>query len=119
MRIGDAVARINVSVPDSLKERMSALDKVNWSEVAQSAFEREISKHNVEVSNMEQVIERLRASKTEYETSEHDRGRKDGHAWACRRATYAELNAISNLELGGDEFALQFDTALGNNPREG
>src|SRR5258705_7140093 len=88
---GDAMARINVSVPDSLKERMSALDaRVNWSEVAQTAFEREIVKHNFEVENMEQVIERLRVSKGEYEASENERGRKDGCDWACRYATYGD-----------------------------
>ena len=45
------MARINVSVPDGLKERMSVLDsRVNWSEVAQAAFEREIVNHNFEVT---------------------------------------------------------------------
>jgi hypothetical protein len=113
------MARINVSVPDSLKERMSALDQVNWSEVAQSAFEREIVKHNFEVTNMEQVVERLRVSKGVYESSEHDRGRKEGQEWACRHATYGDLKAISKLEFDGDDFALQFDAALGNDPRRG
>jgi post-segregation antitoxin (ccd killing protein) len=116
------MARINVSVPDSLRERMSALDsQVNWSEVAQAAFEREIVKHNFKVENMEQVIERLRVSKKEYEATEHEKGRRDGHDWACRHATYADLKAVSDLDLHveGTELAAQVDAALGKNPRDG
>jgi post-segregation antitoxin (ccd killing protein) len=118
---GDAMARINVSVPDSLKERMSALDsRVNWSEVAQAAFEREIVNHTTfEVEDMEQVIERLRVSKKEYATTQNAKGKKDGHDWACRYATYADLRAVSDLEPQGTEFAAQVDAALGKNPREG
>ncbi len=114
------MARINISVPDGLRERMSALDeRVNWSEVAQTAFEREIIRHNFEVENMEQVIERLRVSKSEYETTEYERGRKDGHDWACRHATYADLKAVCDLDLEGTGLAAQVDAALGKNPREG
>jgi hypothetical protein len=112
--------RINVYVPDSMKERMDALaDQVNWSEAAQAAFNREIMNRNVEVENMEQVIERLKASKAEYEISENQRGRKAGHEWACRYASYGALKVVSDLELEGTGFAEQFDVALGNNPREG
>jgi hypothetical protein len=114
------MARINVSVPDSLRERMSALDdKVNWSEVAQTAFERELSTRNLEISDMEQVIERLRASKVDYEKSENDRGRKAGREWACRFAQYHELKTISDLELEGTDYAQQIDVALGKNSRNG
>src|SRR5436305_972571 len=112
--------RINVYVPDSMKERMDALaDQVNWSEAAQAAFNREIMNRNAKVENMEQVIERLKASKAEHEISENQRGRKDGHKWACQLASYKDLKAISDLELEGADFAAQFDVALGNNPREG
>lgn len=114
------MARINVSVPDSLRERMSALDnKVNWSEVAQRAFERELGSRNLEIENMDQVVERLRESKSSYLKQEQERGRKAGHEWACRFASYEDLKAISDLELGVEDCAHQIDTALGNNPRDG
>src|SRR6476620_501940 len=94
------MARINVSVPDSLKERMSALDsRVNWSEVAQAAFEREIIKHNFEVKNMEQVIERLRASKTAFAEKEQADGLAHGRSWAQQHASYKHLRAVVDLDF--------------------
>jgi hypothetical protein len=113
------MARINVSVPDSLRERMSALDQqVNWSEVAQLAFEREIIAHNnLEIEDMEQVIERLKVSKAEHEKAENELGKKEGHEWACRVASYGDLKKVSDLELVGSGFATQFDEALGNDWR--
>jgi hypothetical protein len=110
------MARINVSVPDSLRERMSALDsRVNWSEVAQTAFEREIVKHNFEVENMEQVIERLRASKTAFAEKEQADGLKHGRSWAQQHASYEELRTVANLDLTNEtDYAALVDKALGN-----
>jgi hypothetical protein len=99
---------------------MSALDdRVNWSEIAQAAFERELSTRNLEVEDMEQVVERLRTSKMEYERAEGERGRKEGHEWACRFAKYHDLKAMSDLDLQGSNFAYQVDIALGKNTRDG
>ncbi len=40
--------RINIYVPDTMKERMDALrDRIKWSEVAQAAFDQVISLNTV------------------------------------------------------------------------
>ena len=110
------MARINLSIPDSLKDRMSALDsRVNWSEVAQAAFEREIVNHNFEVNNMEQVIERLRASKTAFVDKERAEGVSAGRNWAQQHASYEHLRTIANLDLSEEtDCAVLMDKALGN-----
>lgn len=62
------MARINLSIPDDLRARMDPLEKrFNWSEVAAAAFEREIAKATFDEENMDLVIERLKASKSDYE----------------------------------------------------
>ncbi len=109
------MARISVYVPDSMKERMDALgERVNWSEAAQAAFDREITIATIPKDpNMNQVVERLRASKTEFEQAQAAEGRKHGREWAKMHASYNQLRALSKLELKGDDFAPQFDRALG------
>jgi hypothetical protein len=113
--------RINVYVPDVMKERMDALgDRINWSEAAQLAFDREIANATPRGKDMEAVIERLRVSKADYQQSEKERGKKEGHDWACRHATYGDLRKVSGCRMDRSEnFAQQIDEALGNNPGEG
>jgi hypothetical protein len=114
--------RINVYVPDAMKERMDALgDRVNWSEAAQAAFGREIVNATFKGDNMEGVIERLRASKSENEKAELDRGRKAGHEWACKYASYADLKAVSDMDPESQEknLASKVDDALGRNLHKG
>jgi hypothetical protein len=113
------MARINVSVPDGLKERMSALDdRVNWSEVAQAAFEREVSIRALSGDSMDNVIERLRASKAEFEDSERQGGMKDGLAWAKSSASYKDLRALAQFDTGvfyeEFEMGVMVDKLLGN-----
>ena len=36
------MARMSIYAPDELKARMDAIETVNWSSIAQTAFEREI-----------------------------------------------------------------------------
>ncbi|WP_298876829.1 hypothetical protein [uncultured Bradyrhizobium sp.] len=117
------MARINVSVPDSLKERMSALDdRVNWSEVAQAAFEREVTARTFKGDDMEGVIERLRASKDQYEDEERDNGIVHGREWAKRRASFKELKAIAQIDFGSGYFeefdmGMKVDEVLNNDVR--
>ncbi|MGX1354555.1 hypothetical protein AB7M49_008180 [Bradyrhizobium elkanii] len=116
------MARINVSVPDSLKERMAALgNKVNWSEVAQAAFEREVSARTFHGEDMEQVIERLRLSKAKFLENQTGSGRRRGREWAQLYADYDDLQRLSKLHnfSDGNAYAYQFDLALGNIPEEG
>src|SRR5262249_21967989 len=66
---GIAVARRSVYVTDAMKKGMDAVgDRVNWSEAAQTAFDREIVAATMpEDPNLDQVIERLLASKADFD----------------------------------------------------
>jgi hypothetical protein len=117
------MARINLSIPDDLRTRMSALDKrINWSEVAQAAFEREVSAATFNGEDMESVIERLKASKEEYDVAERGDGLRHGRHWAKVTASFKDLRAISKVDFGNsdfEEFDMGFvvDKALGRDTR--
>lgn len=111
------MARMSIYVTDGMKERMSALDeRVNWSEVAQKAFEREISISTLtEDPKMDQVITRLRQSKERFKETEAKSGREHGRNWAKAHASFKDLQAIANANFGGrDDLAVAFDELLGN-----
>lgn len=89
------MARINLSIPDDLKESMDNLKDVNWSEVAREAFQTAVTIHSLRSSNMEQAgIERLRASKKSNEERQHAEGVKAGKDYALNHAEYDQLEAI-------------------------
>ena len=113
------MARMNISIPDQLRERMSPLDrKVNWSEVAQAAFEREVSSRSFTGEDMEQVVERLRASKASFlEQSERAQGKRHGQNWAKTHASFNELRTVANLKFddaAAGKYGIELDKALGN-----
>jgi hypothetical protein len=112
--------RISVYVPDAMKERMVAVgDRINWSEAAQAAFEREITMATMpEDPNMQQVIDRLRASKAAFVSSQAAEGRQHGRDWAKLRAKYEDLRRIARLELSGSSYAIQVDSALGRESQQ-
>jgi hypothetical protein len=49
---------------------------------------------------MEQVIERLRASKERYEAAEYEDGKDIGSEWAKTVAEYEELLAVTRFNVG-------------------
>ena len=60
------MARMNISVPDNLKDHMDgAEESVNWSKVASRAFEIELGEiaKRKKVKDMNSVVQRLKASK--------------------------------------------------------
>lgn len=86
------MARINLSIPDDLKESMDNLKDVNWSEVAREAFQTAVTIHSLRSSNMEQAgIERLRASKKSNEERQRAEGVQFGKNYALEHAGYDEL----------------------------
>jgi hypothetical protein len=105
------VARVNVSVPDEMKERMDAADRVNWSEAARTAFEREIAAASMpEDPDVDQVIERLRKSKEDSWQANLKLAREQGREWARKLASYNQLKTVTRLKLTEQgEFASQFD----------
>ena len=106
------MARVQVYVTDEMKARMDALrDRVNWSELAQAAFERGIAAAEMpEDPNIDQVIERLRASKAASWEINLKHARERGREWARKRASYDKLKTVSRLRLTEQgTYAHQFD----------
>src|SRR5258708_2891923 len=90
--------KVTLYIPDDLKARMDgAGEAVNWSGVAQRAFREAISTHSIskDHSDMENVIERLRASKERFEDRQLEGGKAVGSRWAKTKAEYFELAAVA------------------------
>jgi len=98
------MARVSIYVPEEMKSRMDELeDAVNRSSVAQGAFDEEIKKRFWKKgSDMNAVVERLRASKVDYEKHEAERGYEEGVEWAKETATYGQLKKLAETDLGWD-----------------
>ena len=115
---GAPMPRITVYVSDGLKARMDVLnDRINWSEAAQAAFERQISLATLpEDLDMNDVIERVRESKVEFELAQAGLGREHGREWAMKRAAYEDLKNISALEFinRAGSYAAQFQRVYAN-----
>jgi len=107
------MARVNVSVPDEMKERMDALaDRVNWSEAARAAFEREITAASMpDDPDIDQVVERLRKSKADSWQANLKKAREEGREWAKKRASYNQLKEVVRLKFTGRGYWKQFDEA--------
>jgi hypothetical protein len=91
-------ARTTITVPPDLKARMDAVDEpVNWSALACQAFEQrlaEITKRKV-ITNMTDVVNRLRASKRTFEDHKYQEGHDAGKRWASNNAEAAELMRLA------------------------
>ncbi len=106
------MARTNVYVSDELKARMDAVaEPVNWSQVAAAAFEARLAQIVARkgVENMDDVVARLKASKAECESEEHEAGFESGKDWAERQASWRELDRLTTAtsesnfwDAGGD-----------------
>ena len=88
------LARLNITVPDELYERMEKWrDRLNLSRICQDAISRELNKIEEipeEVRNMHEALSRLGEQKAKADRSSFRRGVHDGLEWA-REAEYASL----------------------------
>ena len=94
-----AAVRLSISIQEDLKTRMDAVPdavSVNWSAVASRAFESKLWEIEAmkEDFSMEQVVERLRASKQESDVTHRSEGKEAGADWARRTASADELSAL-------------------------
>lgn len=95
------MARANLYVLDSLKKRMDKAKRyVNWSKVAQAAFEQKLGElaQQKEIKKMSDVIQRLRASKLESDSDVEKQGRNDGREWAMHTAKAVELERLDSAK---------------------
>jgi len=96
------VVRTTISIPQDIKDQMDAVEEpVNWSAVATGAFEEKLGQIAAQKKekSMEDVIQRLRASKRETETYYTSEGLKAGKEWAINDATWSNLRDIGEKFL--------------------
>lgn len=112
------MAKVNLYIPDPLKAEMELLgERVNWSSVAQSAFDLELQPLRFpKEPTMEAVVERLKASK--FKADQHDRaeGLVHGKEWGMKKAEFAELRTMAsiNFDYKGDLSSASYtDSCLG------
>ena len=101
------MARMNIYVSDDLKERMDkAEESANWSQVSSRAFEIELGEiaKRKKVKDMNSVVQRLKASKLEFENVSYKEGYRCGHGWAENGAEYAELKHAYEIDADDSLF---------------
>jgi hypothetical protein len=92
--------RTTITVPPDLKARMDAVDEtVNWSAIACQAFEQKLADliRQKGPTDMNEVIERLRASKQKFESEQFTQGHEAGQEWAKDAAEAEELIQLGKL----------------------
>jgi len=106
--------RMNISIPDDLREKMKAYDdEANWSAVAATAFEAEVSRR-VELSSIsDEVVRRLRETEIEDMGGVEEAGRRAGAEWAKRHARMAQLKRLALVHENADWSQLGPDRMAG------
>jgi hypothetical protein len=99
------VARVNISIPDSLYERLDRQrDRINASRVCASALEKELDmiegRAAVADPEIAQLVQRLQTARERW----YKRGREDGKRWAVQAASREELYRAKD-HMEGEEGA--------------
>jgi hypothetical protein len=92
--------RTTISIPTDLRARMDKVqENMNWSAIACSAFEIELGRIAArrQVKDIEDVVQRLRASKQESTDQSYNDGFESGQAWAKSKATALELERLTRF----------------------
>lgn len=109
------MARVNLSIPDELKEAMDKIVGVNWSEVARQVFDREVRKRKrIEGMDKNSIVERLKATYEDQKEAEIDNGRRAGERWAAEKAEFTELKELERIDDDAAEalFHWSFDDTV-------
>jgi hypothetical protein len=103
--MGVSVIRVNVSIPQKLKERMDAVaESVNWSAVATAAFEAkllELESRKKGVKEMRDVVARLRAAAELESNRDYQDGKQAGERWAKVEAAPRQLRRLEKADENG------------------
>lgn len=96
------MGRINLYVSDALEKRMGAFrDRLNWSQIAQEAFDHAVRIEEAKGTSMEAAgIERLRASRVRTADLNRASGYESGKSWALNVAEYDELQRVASMDIG-------------------
>jgi hypothetical protein len=91
------MARINLSIPDELRDQMDQWPEVNWSKVAQDAFSLQVEIQSLKGKSPQDAgIARLRAREQNGEKLFAE-GVAIGKEWALDRCSYDELERVAKL----------------------
>ncbi|MGH2354774.1 MAG: hypothetical protein ACRDJN_24460 [Chloroflexota bacterium] len=98
------MARLNISIPDPLYERLDRQrDRINASKVCAAALEKELDMvegqtlvSDVDRSKVERLVERLQRHQTERDRW-YRQGRQDGETWAMETAALDDLRKVEKL----------------------
>jgi hypothetical protein len=109
--IGDTDMKVTVYVPEALKARMDGAGELNWSALAQRAFEAELNlqEWKMEPDMVEKAVARLRASKAEGDAKLEAEGRAAGQDWARRMASFRDLKAVAEYDWPVDADATRMN----------
>lgn len=93
------MARVNLSIPDELRQSMDGLN-CNWSSIARDAFAHAIAIEQLKNNgkDMEAGVVRLKADKFRHSEREHAEGYQHGVTWALEEASYDELREGAVLD---------------------
>ncbi len=95
------MARLNLTIPDALYERLESLrDRVNVSKVCAAALTKELDMLEGSTvlagdAKVQRMVQRFLRER-EYKERWYQRGRQDGEEWAIERATMDELERIND-----------------------
>jgi len=94
---------MGVYLSDLLEQRMAAFkDRINWSKIAQEAFERAIKYEELMETNVDEAkLERLRASRDAKEEARNAEGAAAGKRWALDEADHEQLERVASLDISG------------------
>lgn len=91
--------RMSISLPQELRARMDAVpDSINWSGVAQAAFEDKLSAlAKAGEPTIASAIARLRGTSVDVTSEDYRNGLERGRLWAMNQATVEELRRLQDL----------------------
>lgn len=103
MRIVVRMPNRTIYVPDDLDSRMRKLKDQNWSEIACQAFIAKVGEiaQQKKGKDMQDVIDRLRASKQQGASKEYAKGAEAGRTWAKNEAEAEALERLHWLTNAG------------------
>jgi hypothetical protein len=96
----DRSVRTTITIPPDVKASMDAVkEPVNWSAVATEAFRAKLLEleSRKAVGTMDEVIQRLRASKKRRNDELYQEGKQAGEAWAKETAEAEELENLAGF----------------------
>lgn len=91
--------RMNISLPDGLRQRMQPFDdRANWSAIAAAAFQREVDRLAALNSIEDDVKRRLRQTEMEDAENVEETAKAAGREWARRHARMVHLRRLREAE---------------------